>query len=336
MTLDADCTTDATILVLDGYTLDGAGNTITAVDPPAGHFVGGVVENAGAVAHVMNLTVTASGLADVCDAGDDRLRGIMFDGASGSIMNNTVTGINQGFSGCQEGNGIEVRNAPFDGTHPNTQKVVISGNSVLDYQKNGITANGDVSARIVGNTVTGLGPVIFIAQNGIQFGFGGTGQARDNVINGSWYTGASWSASGLLIFEASGVTAQGNTINASQIGVGIETWCWLAPQANGNHVVGNTINGSDYGVSVAAYDFAGLSTCDPVADNNKIVNNVLSSPGLEGVEGIFVGAADVGGGAGHTPSAGNSKVINNKISGFTTAIVTSGDAETKVHANAAE
>ena len=33
MTLTADCTTDHTILVPQGYTLDGNGNSITAVDP---------------------------------------------------------------------------------------------------------------------------------------------------------------------------------------------------------------------------------------------------------------------------------------------------------------
>ena len=63
-----------------------------------------------------NLTVTVSNLTDACDAGNDRLRGILFDGVSGSIMNNTVKDIEQGtsgiggLSGCQEGNGIDVRN----------------------------------------------------------------------------------------------------------------------------------------------------------------------------------------------------------------------------------
>ncbi len=37
-TLDADCTTDETILVPNGFTLDGAGHTITAQDPSGGHF----------------------------------------------------------------------------------------------------------------------------------------------------------------------------------------------------------------------------------------------------------------------------------------------------------
>src|SRR5947209_6191935 len=116
MTLNADCVTDHSIIVPNGFTLDGAGHTITAVDPSTApfHFVGGVIQNGGATANVTNLKVTTSNLAEVCDAGPNRLRGILFDGASGSITNNTVTHINQNqgpaLSGCQEGNAIEVRN----------------------------------------------------------------------------------------------------------------------------------------------------------------------------------------------------------------------------------
>ena len=74
MTLDADCTTDATITIPDGFTLNGNGHTITALDPSGGHFLGAVVKNAGGTANVTNLTVTASGLQNVCDGGDNRLR----------------------------------------------------------------------------------------------------------------------------------------------------------------------------------------------------------------------------------------------------------------------
>ena len=104
--------------------------SITAEDPAVDHFRGAVILNDGATAHVRNLVVTSSGLANVCDAGADRLRGIMFDMASGSIVDNTVTDVNQGPSGCQEGNAIEVRNAPFDSTGSDLA-VLISGNSVL-------------------------------------------------------------------------------------------------------------------------------------------------------------------------------------------------------------
>src|ERR1051325_7592924 len=84
MTLNADCVTDHSIAVPNGYTLDGAGHTVKAVDPAGDHFRGGVVQNGGVSANVTNLKITTGVLADVCDAGADRLRGILFDGASGS------------------------------------------------------------------------------------------------------------------------------------------------------------------------------------------------------------------------------------------------------------
>src|SRR4051794_8215159 len=54
MTLNGDCTTTTSIIVPDGMTFDGAAHTITAVDPAGGHFVGGVIQNAGAKANVTN------------------------------------------------------------------------------------------------------------------------------------------------------------------------------------------------------------------------------------------------------------------------------------------
>jgi hypothetical protein len=328
MTLDGNCTTDETIWIPDGFTLDGAGHTITAVDTSGGHFVGAVVQNASSTAHAKNLTVTASGLANVCDSGANRLRGILFDGASGSITNNTVTGINQGSgSGCQEGNGIEVRSAPFDGTHPDTKKVTIQGNTVASYQKNGITANGDIMAIIRNNTVTGFGPVAYIAQNGIQVGFGARGEVMRNIVVGSWYTGASWTASGLLVFDSGNVVVQDNGASGNQTGVAVETWCWGAPSANNNKVVRNTIQGAEWGVSVSAYGWQ-YSSCDASADNNKVVNNSITTSG--GDTGVFVGAVLLGGD--YTPSADNNKVIRNTISGYTTDIDDSGTA-TKAHAN---
>lgn len=209
MTLDADCTTDATILVPNGFTLDGAGNTITAGDPPSLHFLGAVVKNGGPFAAVKNLTIDTNSLADVCDGGNNRLRGILFDGASGIIKDNTVLNINQGASGCQEGNGIEVRNAPFDAGGSDVL-VWISGNTVTNYQKTGIVTNGSVAATIVGNVITGVGPVDYIAQNGIQIGYGGTAIVQENQVSGNDYTPKSWLSCGLLMFDADGVRASQN------------------------------------------------------------------------------------------------------------------------------
>jgi len=194
MTLSTDCTTSVTILVPDGFTLDGAGHTITAVDPHGGHFLGAVVANEGTHANVMNLRITASNLVDVCDindktAGTDfRLRGIQFKGASGEIAHNTVTDINQGASSsCWEGAGIEVRNEPTDGTHPNTQTVEVSDNVVVSYQMVGIVAVGDVSAKIHHNRVTASAAKANVPVSGIQLSYHAIGEISDNVVTGNWY-----------------------------------------------------------------------------------------------------------------------------------------------------
>jgi hypothetical protein len=216
-TLTADCTTDHTIEVADGWTLDGDGHTITAVDASGLHFLGAVVAGDGLVANVKDLTVTASSLADVCDGGANRLRGILLDGASGSITGNTVTGVRQGPSGCQEGNAIEARNFDSGGSPGVPQRsVTISGNSISGYQKNGITANGGVSATITGNAVTGDGPIGYIAQNGIQVGFGAGATVKGNTVSGNYYTPSSDLACGLLMFQAGGVKASGNTMFANE------------------------------------------------------------------------------------------------------------------------
>jgi nitrous oxidase accessory protein NosD len=217
MGLQADCTTDDTIWVQQGVTLDGNGHTITAVDPADGHFTGAVVENAGTEASVTNLGVTTSGLADVCDSGDERLRGIMLDGASGAITDNRVFDVHQGDSGCQEGNAIEVRNAPFDDTGESDVQVTVSGNEVSDYQKTGVLVNGSVDATVANNAIDGLGPVPYIAQNGVQIGFGATASVEDNTIADNYYTGnAEADSCGLLIYQADGVKQRRNSFHGNE------------------------------------------------------------------------------------------------------------------------
>ncbi len=212
--LRGDCATTHTLAIEDGYTLDGDGHSITAYDPASGHFLGAIVANGGATASVTDVELTSYRLHDVCDGGGDRLRGILFDGASGSITDVRVHGVRQGLSGCQEGNAIEARNV--DASAGTQMAVTISGNTVSDYQKNGITANGNVAATITGNTVTGDGQIDYIAQNGIQVGFGATALIRGNTVTGNWYTPESFVACGLLYFEAEGVKQQANSLDENE------------------------------------------------------------------------------------------------------------------------
>lgn len=214
MLLTADCTTDETIFVPDGVTLDGAGYTITAANPAlGGDFNGAVVRNAADAdeMHVTNLVIDGALTVDGCDAGDNRLRGILFDRAGGTVTDTTVRDIRQGTaSGCQEGNAIEARSfdpATGDATAERVT-VTISDNVVTDYQKTGIVASGGVDAVITRNVVTGDGPVDHIAQNGIQVGFGATALISANTVSGNDYTPTSWFACGIIIVDADGVDAR--------------------------------------------------------------------------------------------------------------------------------
>ena len=202
MTLQNDCTTDHTIDVPDGYTLDGGGHTITAIDPDGSHFVGAVVQNAGHEASVTDLGVRAD-VATTCDGGENGLAGIRLDGASGSITGNRIIGLEQGAAGdgCQEGDAIEVLN----GTGESQTQVTISDNEVVDYQKTGILVDGPVAAVVTGNTVDGYGPVTFIAQNGIQVSDGASALVDENSVSDNYYTPKSYVACGLLIVDAGGV-----------------------------------------------------------------------------------------------------------------------------------
>lgn len=221
--LRASCTTDQT-LVVPVSRLDGRGFTITAVDPPGGHFVGAVVRNGGSELNVFRLRVTTAALANICDPSDDRLAGIMLDGARGSVIFSAVTAVNQGPSGCQEGNGIVARNVvgaqrPVD--------VRIDANIVTGYQKTGILVTGAVRAGVSGNQVDGGGAVGAIARNGIQVGGGASAGVRFNRITGNSYTGTSAVGAGVLVIGGpfhgtpftSDVDISSNAITGADVGV---------------------------------------------------------------------------------------------------------------------
>ncbi|MBZ0285817.1 MAG: right-handed parallel beta-helix repeat-containing protein [Anaerolineae bacterium] len=256
MILTANCTTDTTILVPHGFTLDGAGRTITAVDPAGGHFIGAIVKNGGTIAHVKNLRLTVSGLVNVCDAGAERLRGIMFEGASGSIINNKVYDVRQVGSGCQEGNSIEVRNDPFDGTHPNTKYVTIWGNTITNYMKTGIVANGDVSVNIQLNVLSSSANQANLAANGIQIGFGGQGTIRLNIVGGNSWCCVDAAATAILIYDAGDwVTVTGNKIHGnSDVGIDVELTDYATVKYN---IVLDQGTDGYYDVGIGNYDGVG-------------------------------------------------------------------------------
>jgi parallel beta-helix repeat protein len=182
MRLVDDCTTDAPIVVPDGYTFDGDHHTITAIDPADGAFRGAVITNAGAVASVVNTNVSALSLADACRTGVERLRGIYFETASGIIRGNTIVNVNKGASACPEGNAIEVRNAALSG---DAAAVEIDHNTIDAYQKSGIVVTGRVDALIHHNVIGASAAQAYLAANAVQIGAWARATLDENIITGN-------------------------------------------------------------------------------------------------------------------------------------------------------
>jgi hypothetical protein len=258
--LAADCTTDATLLIPDDYTFDGKGHTVTAVDPPGGTFTGAVLRNRGTKARVRHVTVTASGLRDVCKDGAARLRGILLEGASGEVVDSEVRELEKGAgaSGCQEGFGIEVRN---DDAGRGPFQVDVLRNRVSRYQKTGLLAVGAVQVTLADNTVDGGGPVVHIARNGIQVSFGARGRVTGNTLSGHAYTGPAQGTYG------GGLVVTGG----SYYGPG-------SPLVTDLVVEGNTFTGNDVGVSLSQLEGTADSYTSPATPTRiRVAGNTLSN-----------------------------------------------------------
>ena len=215
-TLTGDCTTSNTISVPNGWTLNGAGHTITAYDPAGGHFRGAVVANAGAVANVHDLTITGYHLADVCDEGRTPCA------ASCSMARAACSPTTTSSTCARTAAAARRATASRHATRRSTKKghdvyVAVTGNEVRGYQKAGIVVNGSVLTLVDRNAVQGLGQVPYIAQNGVQVGFGGAGLVAGNTINDNFYTGtADAQACGLLLFQDDQAAQLGNTFTGNQ------------------------------------------------------------------------------------------------------------------------
>jgi hypothetical protein len=285
MVLQSDCTTDAPIIIPNGMTHDGAGHKVTAIDPPGDHFRGAVLQNGGASANVVDTVLETMGLESVCQTGQNKLVGILFDGAAGTITRNTILSVNKNpragvLSGCQEGNAIEAANF---GSMPGRMEVKIDNNTIHNYQKTGIVVNGDVDGTIVANTVIGAGPQGFIGQNGIQIGAGASARVKGNTVTGNSYTGSGTASGGIIV--ASG------PLHHSNYSFGIE-------------IESNTLIGNDVGVWLMQMNEKRESPV--VATRVSVVNNIITNDAVTN---------------GHTYQAGitahgkNDFIKGNRISG---------------------
>ena len=210
--------------VTTDFTQDGFALTAAVVDPVGA--LGGTIDATGC-----NIGVyfdASTGSVNGATVENANYYGVLVsDGADADVLNSTITHIHNQptLDGSQHGVGIAYRVNPFTGL---AASGTAAGNTVTDYQKDGILANGGgVSATITGNTVTGIGPTRVIAQNGIQVSRGATGTVTGNSINGNIYTQnpacapagvgscVGVVATGILFFEAGGSTSVGDLASSN-------------------------------------------------------------------------------------------------------------------------
>ncbi len=220
--------------------------------------------------------------------------------ASVNVTDSTIHDIGEDpFNGSQHGNAVYYR-ALATGSVSGT----ISDNKIERYQKNGITVNGDVSVTIANNTVTGEGPVAYIAQNGIQLGYGATATVTKNTVTGNAYSGANQASSaGVLVVGGAcfgpglaytvGLNVSRNILTGNDVGVWLynaDADCNSPATRTKNTVKHNTIS------NVAVTNTTGYSaTCGyqagvaDVGHKDLIVNNSISGLGYRRIEGNCAG-----------------------------------------------
>jgi hypothetical protein len=196
----------------------------------------------------------------------------------------------QPFTGNQDGVAIYYRAYLSTGTATGR----VAGNTIELYQKGGIVANGPgTDVQVQDNEVLGQGPVAYIAQNGIQIGYGANASVMKNHVTGHSYTGTSTVSGGIIVVGGPGYGAcpDGNA----------------CAYTVGTRIMQNTVEGNDIGIFLTNINAAGGPA--PSATNVKAVNNTVSSPALTnnyGGLGYQAGVSDVG---------NNDKIINNSVSG---------------------
>ncbi len=199
-------------------------NSSTPCDEAAGRTVYGTPQDEISICTtgkvgLSDLSVDAKWPAGTCN---ENLYGILVGGEA-TLKASDVTLEGAGASpinGCQGGVGIQVGMAwtsPVQVGH-----ATLTGDTISEYQKNGITVDGaGSSAKVTKTKVAGAFATTQIAQNGIQVSNGAEGTIKTSTIEGNECRAAScgadaWSetqATGVLFFGAAG----GSSVTKSKL-----------------------------------------------------------------------------------------------------------------------
>ena len=161
--------------------------------------------------------------------------GVYFD-QDGSVKNADIAGATHYGVFADKGAKVDVTgskihqigNSPFNGAqngravfYANGATGTVSGNTIYDYQKNGVRRDRRHDRR-AGAEQHGHRPRAphTIAQNGVVILDEATALIKGNSISGNWYTPTSYTAYGLLLIDAKGVKQQANSFLDNEANLG--------------------------------------------------------------------------------------------------------------------
>ncbi|MDE1925467.1 MAG: choice-of-anchor C family protein [Patescibacteria group bacterium] len=277
-----------------GFYRDGINMTAAVIDPASP--VTGTVDATGCNIGVYFGPGTTGSVTGANIHGANYF-GVLVQQAAVDVASSTINQIGENpLNGDQHGVGIYYTTAGNGSAGGNgsctpaaASTGTVRGNQVTNYQKGGIVANcAGTNVTISGNTVTGQGPVSYIAQNGIQIGFGGTGAITGNTVTNNYCTDAdsgdnctadptsnnpaSDSSAGILLYSpgSASITISNNTLTGNQFSI----WSVGAPALN---LTGNTITGTsgttDTGISVWNTDQWGAT---PAGTTGSVDHNTIT------------------------------------------------------------
>lgn len=264
---------------------------------------------------ISGLTLEAKWPAETCD---DSLYNTMVGGGA-TLEANKVTFAGAGVegSGCQGGVGVEVGVSGLEGAASVTTTALEVGHAILthdtftEYQKNGVTVDGDGSSATVGPsvTITGAGPSLQ-GQNGIQVSRGATAKIEKATISGNdciivtvcgHETASQWEedASGVLLYlPGVKTTVEKAKLSENNIGVEYISGRETRPAEPELALTGNTISGG--------YASVQLNQGNAVLSKNKLSGGLIA---------IDVNENEFGGGFATTPYAPDATSANDHLQG---------------------
>ncbi|HLK34056.1 MAG TPA: right-handed parallel beta-helix repeat-containing protein [Terriglobales bacterium] len=296
-------TANAAVITSPATGLVGNATSLTSGNPIAAQIL---VSNTLGPVDISNLTIDgANNLITGCLPNP---MGIFYQNASGTISevatrNQSISPYSS-FGGCQSGLGIFVQSGGTGAI--TTSHVTVSGSTVHDYQKNGITGNeAGTRLTVLGNSVMGMGPVSGAAQHGIQIGYGATGTIQGNsVFDDIWapdtINDAGDAAAGILLYASSGVYVYGNNVGDTQFGIAVVTDPAFPP-ADSNRIKANQVSGT--------HIFDGIDVC---SNNNRIRDNIVNTIDEAG---IHIDSTCTGGNSGNIVT---NNTINEACAGLLT------------------